>query len=315
VPTAALALVLVAALAHAAWNVLAKTASGGAAFVWLFSAAAVVIWLPAAVVAVAVAPGSPGVEGVAFMAGSGALHALYFVLLQRGYRDGDLSLVYPLARGTGPLLSTLAAIVIFAERPSLLALVGGAIIVVAVFSLAGAGARGDAGGGAGAPGAGVGAAGAPGGAGAGGARVDALHRRRAIGFALLTGIAIASYTLWDKQAVGPLGLSPVVYYWGANVAETALLTPFVAHRAGEVRRTWLAYRRQALGVALLSPLAYILVLFALAHAPVSYVAPARELSILVGAVAGITVLDEGHRRRRMLAAAAIFVGIVALAVG
>ena len=56
-------------------------------------------------------------------------------------------------------------------------------------------------------------------------------------------------------------------------------------------------------------------LFALAHAPVSYVAPARELSILVGAVAGVTVLDEGDRRRRMIAAGAIFVGIVALAVG
>ena len=293
-PTAALVLVLFAALAHAAWNVLAKTASGGATFVWLFSAAAVAIWLPAVVVAVLVAPGSLGLEGIAFMVGSGALHALYFVLLQHGYRDGDLSLVYPLARGTGPLLSTAAAIVVFSERPSALALAGGAIIVLAVFSLAGAGS----------------------GAGAhGGARVHAAHRRRAIGFALLTGVAIASYTLWDKQAVGPLGLSPIVYYWGANVAETALLTPFVAHRRAEVRRTWHAYRRQVLGVALLSPLAYILVLFALAHAPVSYVAPARELSILVGAVAGITVLDEGHPRRRMLAAAAIFVGIVALAVG
>jgi drug/metabolite transporter (DMT)-like permease len=290
VPTFALALVLVAALAHAAWNVLAKTASGGATFVWLFSAAAVVIWLPVAAVAVVVAPASLGVEGVAFMAGSGALHALYFVLLQRGYRDGDLSLVYPLARGTGPLLSTLAAIVIFSERPSALALAGGAIIVAAVLSLAGAGAGT-----------------AP--------RADGLHRRRAVCFALLTGVAIASYTLWDKQAVGPLGLSPIVYYWGANVAETALLTPFVAHRRLEVRRTWRAYRRQALGVALLSPLAYILVLFALAHAPVSYVAPARELSILVGAVAGITVLEEGHRRRRILAAGAIFIGIVALAIG
>jgi drug/metabolite transporter (DMT)-like permease len=299
-PTAALVLVLFAALAHAAWNVLAKTASGGATFVWLFSATAVVIWLPAVVAAVIVAPGSLGLEGIAFMVGSGALHALYFVLLQRGYRDGDLSLVYPLARGTGPLLSTGAAIVVFSERPSALALAGGAIIVVAVFSLAGAG----------------GGAGADGGRVAeGGARVDAAHRRRAIGFAVLTGVAIASYTLWDKQAVGPLGLSPIVYYWGTNVAETALLTPFVAHRRLEVRRTWNAYRRQVFGVALLSPLAYILVLFALAHAPVSYVAPARELSILVGAVAGITVLDEGHPRRRMLAAAAIFVGIVALAVG
>ena len=143
------------------------------------------------------------------MVGSGALHALYFVLLQRGYRDGDLSLVYPLARGTGPLLSTLAAIVIFSERPSALALAGGAIIVVAVLSLARAGERA--------------------------ARTARARRTPRTGGArsgspLLTGVAIASYTLWDKQAVGPLGLSPIVYYWGTNVAETALLTPFVAHR-------------------------------------------------------------------------------------
>jgi drug/metabolite transporter (DMT)-like permease len=287
--TFALALVVVAALAHAAWNVLAKTAAGGATFVWLFSTLAAVLWLPVAAVALLVDPGHPvGLAGIAFMAGSGALHALYFVLLQRGYREGDLSLVYPLARGTGPLLSTLAALVIFSERPSALALAGGAVIVAAVLSLAGAGRR---------------------------VRTAAGDRRRAVAFALLTGIAIASYTLWDKQAVGPLGLQPVVYYWGTNVAETLLLTAFVAHRRVEIRRTWRAYRRQALGVAILSPLAYVLVLFALAHAPVSYVAPARELSILVGAVAGTTVLAEGHRRRRLLAAGAIFAGIVLLALG
>src|SRR4051812_45218043 len=137
--TFALALVVVAALAHAAWNVLAKTAAGGATFVWLFSTLAAVLWLPVAAVALLVDPGHPvGLGGIAFMAGSGALHALYFVLLQRGYREGDLSLVYPLARGTGPLLSTLAAIVIFSERPSALALAGGAIIVAAGLSPAGA---------------------------------------------------------------------------------------------------------------------------------------------------------------------------------
>jgi drug/metabolite transporter (DMT)-like permease len=289
VSTAALALVVLAALAHAAWNVLAKTASGGATFVWLFSALAAAIWLPVAAIALSVDSNrAVGLEGIAFMAGSGALHALYFLLLQRGYREGDLSLVYPLARGTGPLLSTLAALVIFAERPSALALAGGAIIVAAVLSLAGAG---------------------------GGMRTAGGDRRRAVAFAVLTGIAIASYTLWDKQAVGPLGIEPVVYYWGTNVAETALLTGLVAHRRAEVRATWGRYRRQAIGVAVLSPLAYVLVLFALAHAPVSYVAPARELSILVGAIAGTTVLAEGHRRRRLLAAGAIFAGIVALALG
>jgi len=287
VPTYVLALVVVAALAHAAWNVLAKTAEGGAAFVWLFSTAAVVVWAPVAAVALVVAPGSFGLEGLAFVVGSGALHALYFVLLQRGYAEGDLSLVYPLARGTGPLLSTLAAIVLFAERPSPLALAGGAIIVGAVLSLAGAGGGGPRHG----------------------------ERRRAIVFALATGVAIAAYTLWDKRAVGPLGVSPIVYYWGANLAETAILSGVVAHRRAEVGRIWRAHRAQALGVAVLSPLAYILVLFALARAPVSYVAPARELSILVGAVAGTTVLAEGHRRRRLLAAGAIFAGIVALAIG
>jgi drug/metabolite transporter (DMT)-like permease len=292
VPTVALVLVLIAAGAHAGWNVLAKTASGGATFVWLFSSVAVVLWLPAMLVAIVVAPGSLGLEGVGFMVGSGALHALYFVLLQRGYREGDLSLVYPLARGTGPLLSTLAALVIFSERPSALALLGGAIIVGAVLSLAGSGSASGR---------------VPARAGSG--------RGRAVAFAVATGVAIAAYTLWDKEAVGPLGLSPIVYYWGTNVAEVALLTPFVAHRGEEIRRTLAAHRAQVVGVAVLSPLAYILVLFALAHAPVSYVAPARELSILVGAVAGVTVLEEGDRRRRMLAAGAIFVGIVALAVG
>jgi drug/metabolite transporter (DMT)-like permease len=285
VSTAALVLVLLAAGAHAAWNMLAKTAGGGATFVWLFSTAAVVIWAPVLVLALVVDPGRIDVAGIGLMIGSGALHALYFVLLQRGYREGDLSLVYPLARGTGPLLSTIAAIVVFSERPSALALAGGAIIVAAVLSLAAGGH----------------------------ARAGAA--RGAVGFALLTGVAIATYTLWDKQAVGPHGLSPVVYYWGTNVAEAALLTPFVLHRGPELRRTWSAYRRQALGVAVLSPLAYILVLFALAEAPVSYVAPARELSILVGAVLGTTLLAEGDTRRRLIAAAAICAGIAALAVG
>jgi drug/metabolite transporter (DMT)-like permease len=289
VPTYALALVVVAAVAHAAWNVLAKTASGGATFVWLCAVAGSVLYVPALGAALVARPGRLGLESLGFMAGSGVLHAVYFVLLQRGYRDGDLSLVYPLARGTGPLLSTAAAIVVFSERPSGLGLAGGAIIVAGVLSLAGAG-------------------GAP-------AGPRAEHRRRAVGFALLTGVAIAAYTLWDKRAVGPLALSPVVYYWGTNAANAAVLTPVVARRRAELRRTWRAHRRQVLGVALLSPLAYVLVLFALARAPVSYVAPARELSILIGAAAGTTILSEGQTRRRLAAAAAIFAGIVALAVG
>jgi drug/metabolite transporter (DMT)-like permease len=254
--------------------------------VWLYTVSASVLYLPALVVALVVAPGPLGVAAFVFMAGSGALHTVYASMLQRGYRTGDLSLVYPLARGTGPLISTALAIVIYAERPSALALAGAGLIVVAVLALARP---------------------APG--------MARETHRRAAGLAVLTGVAIAGYTLWDKHAVDALALSPLVYYWGTNTANAILLTGLVRNRRGAVRLAWDTSRAQALGVALLSPLAYVLILFALARAPVSAVAPARELSILIGTLLGTTVLAEGDGARRAVASAAIVAGVVALALG
>ena len=178
-----LALVVTAAFAHAAWNFLAKGAQGGAAFTWLASVAGAVIYLPALVIVLAVGPGRLGWLAIGLMAGSGALHAVYFIALQRGYASGDLSIVYPLGRGTGALLATTGAIVLLGERPSALAVAGAGIIVLAVFSLI---ARPQE----------------PGAVTASGSR-----------FALLTGVAIASYTLWDKNAVGPGGLTPRASCW------------------------------------------------------------------------------------------------------
>ena len=107
----ALALVLAAAVFHATWNLLAKrVGDGGAVFVWLFGLCSLVIYAPLAVVVVLVSEPQLGAVQFVFMFGSGVLHLGYFVLLQRGYAVGDLSLVYPLARGTGPLLATAAAI-------------------------------------------------------------------------------------------------------------------------------------------------------------------------------------------------------------
>src|SRR3954468_11278455 len=172
-----LGLVLIAALAHAVWNLLAKGAQGGAGFVWLYTVAASVLYLPVLVAALLIAPGPLGWTALVFMFGSGALHAVYGTLLQRGYRTGDLSLVYPLARGTGPLLSTLAAIAFFGERPSAPALAGAGLIVLAVLSLARPSAM-----------------------------ATGEHGTAAL-MAVLTGVAIAAYTLWDKHAVDNLGLS------------------------------------------------------------------------------------------------------------
>ena len=283
---AVLALVLTAAVAHAAWNFLAKGAEGGAAFVWLATTAGAAIYLPVLVGVLLVAPGHLGWLALGLMAGSGVLHAVYFVLLQRGYAAGDLSLVYPLGRGTGALLAAVAATVLLGEHPSALTIVGGATIVAAVFSLI---AR---------PGESLRRAGGP-----------------ATMYALATGVAIASYTLWDKHAVGPVALSPIVYLWGSNAGIGLLLTPWVVRNPARLRRAWVTSRRHAAGVGLLSLLAYVLILYALKHAPVSSVAPARESSILIGTLLGAVVLGEGDTRRRVVAAAATLVGITALALG
>jgi drug/metabolite transporter (DMT)-like permease len=285
VPAAALGLVLLAAGAHALWNLVAKTApGGGTAFVWLASIFGACVLAPPALVLIADSP--PGVDAVWFMAGSGVIHAVYFACLQRGYRDGDLSLVYPLARGTGPLLATAAAIIVFGERPGGLALIGGAVVVAAILWLAAPAVR----------------AGAPG-----------------TGWALATGVTIAAYTLWDKHAVGELDASPIVYFWATELGVALVLAPIALRGAGGPRaaalRSWRIDRRSALAVALLSGFAYILVLYALRLAPVSYVAPARESSVLVGAALGVGVLGEGDGRRRLVCAAAIVVGIAALALG
>jgi drug/metabolite transporter (DMT)-like permease len=278
--------VVAAAFAHAGWNLLAKPAVGGEAFVWLSGVVGTVAYVPLLVVALARDPGPLGWTAIGLMAGSGLLHALYFALLQRGYATGDLSLVYPLARGTGPLLSATVAIAFLGERPSLLGVAGAALIVAAVFSMI---RRSDG--------------------------PASAHHGRAIVFALLTGAAIASYTLWDKHAVGAAALSPVVYYWGTNLANTVVLSPVALRQRDGLRAAWASSRLRAVGVGLLSPLAYVLILYALARAPVSYVAPARESSIVVGTLLGALVLRERDVARRMAAAAAILVGVVVLTLG
>jgi drug/metabolite transporter (DMT)-like permease len=242
---------------------------------------AVVTYAPAAALQLLLGDKSISSAGVAFMAGSGCLHSAYFTTLQRGYAVGDLSVVYPLARGTGPALSVLLAIVILGERPGPIALVGAALIVAAVLSLAFSGHR--------------------------------TPTRASIVFALLTGTTIAAYTLWDAHAVTALAQPTIAYYWGSEVTRALILaTPALRDRSG--LRTALRYDRRAiLAVGLLSPLAYILVLVALTLAPVSVVAPGREASIVIAALLGTRVLDEGEPARRVVAAVAILAGIACLA--
>ncbi|MGB3438588.1 MAG: EamA family transporter [Actinophytocola sp.] len=273
----AILLVLGAAFAHAGWNIFAKRVpDGGALFVWLSAVLGVVFQLPLAVVVVA-RQGMDGSWWLAFCV-SGVIHLGYFVLLQRGYRVGDLSVVYPLARGTGPLLSVVAAVWLLGERPGAVALVGAAAVVAGVFVIGGFGT------------------------GAG------------IGYGLATGALIATYTLWDAHAVTALAVPPVILMGGSALVESVLLAPYALARREAVGRIWREHRVAVLAVGFLSPLAYLLVLFAMRMAPVSLVAPARELSIVVGSLGAWLLLGEPNPARRMSGAVIVLVGVAAIAV-
>jgi drug/metabolite transporter (DMT)-like permease len=346
-PTA-IALILVAAVAHASWNLLSKQASvtGAVSFIWLMSAAGTALYAPVIVIAVLVARPHLTALSWAFMAGTGVLQAAYFLFLQSGYRLGDLSLVYPIGRGTGALLAALAGIVILGERPGAVAIAGIGCIVAGIIVI-GIPARNGGGGPAAAtagtaPATGVasipeatgitlateagitaatraapatGAAPAASAAEATGIARRAPSALRATAFALLTGMFIASYTLWDKYAVSTLRTPPLLQGYAAFPVMFGVFALQARSAGDRTARVWRAYRPQILGAAVLAPLAYILVLIALSFTAVAAVAPAREVSVLFGVLLGRRLLGEGSLPRRLAAAAAIVAGIVAIAIG
>jgi drug/metabolite transporter (DMT)-like permease len=138
---------------------------------------------------------------------------------------------------------------------------------------------------------------------------------RAIVFALVTGMFIASYTLWDKYAVSTLKVPPLLQGYVSLPVMALVLAPSALRQRSRTKRVWRGYRRQVTGAAVLSPLAYILVLIAMSFTAVSAVAPAREVSVLAGVLLGRRLLGEGSLARRLTAAVAIAAGIICIAIG
>ncbi len=297
----ALALILIAALAHATWNLLSKQASaaGASSFVWLMSLAATGLYAPVVAVSVLLSPPRLTPLAWVFMIGTGLLQAGYFVFLQTGYRLGDLSLVYPLGRGSGALLAALAGITLLGEQPGPAGITGIGLVVLGLLVLGTTGR--------GAPGTGPPARRSP--------LSRAPEVSRAIAFALVTGTFIASYTIWDKYAVSTLAVPPLLQGYASLPVMAAVLAPSALRQRDRTARVWRRYRRQVTGAAVLSPLAYILVLVAMSFTAVSAVAPAREVSVLIGVILGRRLLGEGSLARRLTAAGVIVTGIVCIAMG
>lgn len=284
---AAFVLVLASAACHASWNLLLKRSEHKVAFLWSFGVVSFGLFLvPAAVFAYV---DGIGARGVAFGAGSALLHGVYGLALTRGYHLGDLSTVYPISRGLGPALIPLAAVLLLDESVSMGAAAGIGLVVLGIIVIQGEGF---------APRELV--------------RPLRVLRRPEVRAALLTGALIATYSLWDKASLDHL--PPVTLNQFAMTGHALLIAP-IALRGNPVpvAGEWRARKLSILAAGVLAPLAYVLVLVALTTSRISYVAPVREVGIVLGALAGVALLGEGYGAFRIGGALLIVSGVLALA--
>jgi len=284
---APLTLVVLAALVHATWNLLSKrAAAAGPAFVFAYNLVACLAYAPwvAWLLARGALTWNFSVVGCILL--SGLIHLAYSLCLQRGYQVADLSVVYPVARGTGPMLSSVGAFLLLGEAPSSQGVLGLLAVVVGISLIS---TQGD---------------------------ISAFRRpsgHAGVRWGLATGSLIASYTVVDAYGVKALGIQPVVLDWCSNLLRFVLLAPVVLRNPGRARalmkKRWLL----AIGVGVLSPLSYILVLAALDRgAPLSVVAPAREMSMMVGALFGMVILREPVSAWRLVGCLVLIAGVALL---
>ncbi len=278
-------LVFAAAVCHATWNFYVKRINGGPELVWLFSIVTCILYFPAAVYILATEETHWGWLEIGFIVGSSLLHLGYFLCLQAGYRKGDLSLVYPTARSTGPLLSVTFAVIVLGEAISVQAAFGAVIIIAGVINLTG------------------------------GFKKRSSNLTTSLLFGISTGVFIGAYTVWDAHAVAVIMIPPLLLDYASITIRMMIMTPIAIRRMDLVKGYWRDHRTAVLVVAIISPLAYILVLYAMTFTPVVYVAPLRESSVVMTVLMGSIWLGEGDLKRRLAWALVIMIGVALLATG
>ncbi len=268
------AVVLLAAVLHAAWNALVKQSEKRLLTFATIIATGGALYAPVALI---LAP--PSAASVPYIAGSVAIHLLYYAGLLYGYRYGDLGQVYPVARGTGPLVVALVSLPLAGERLAPLAIAGVVAVSLGIFTLAGRG------------------------------------NKRATLFALATGFTIAGYTVCDGLGVR-LSESKLAYIAWLHVASGI---PFAGAvmvlRRKELRVFFRGPGKRAMIGGMVAAAAYSLVIWAMSRTQLAYVASLREISVVLAALIGTWILGEPFGKRRVMAAAVIAGGILLITLG
>jgi drug/metabolite transporter (DMT)-like permease len=279
-----LAFILVSAIAHATWNFLLKKTTNHELFIWLMITSIGLLFAPLAIFLLIIDPVSG--PGWWFIGGTVILHAAYFLALARGYDRADLSLVYPVARGTGPMLVPLLGVLILSETVAPFALVGILTIILGIFIVYWWGRL----------------------------RVITsdpfrLFRDAGMRYALLTGLVNALQSIWDK--IGVRYVNPFLYMYLLALGGAIVLAPYMlrAHSMKAAQAEVLAHSKGIPVAGLLMFLAYGLILLTMQFTQVSYVIPAREVGIVFGVILGSVLLKEPFGGGRIIGSLLIAMGV------
>lgn len=270
------ALTTASGLMNALWNLWAKGSRRPLVFLWSFQVVAVAVWAPFAWWRLS--RHAVGAPGWAWLLAAITLHAIYVLVLARGYARADLSQLYPIMRGTSPLLVPVLGVVLLGENLPWLSWIGIFLVGLGVLAVAGIPSH------------------------------AALTRGKYLG--VLVGLAITAYTVVDKIT---LHYVPAVALAALGNAGNALALTLPALRAGATLQEWRAHLRLVVAAGILSPASYLLFLWALSQAPVAAVAPMRETGIVFGTLLGVFVLHEAHGTARVLGSLLIAAGVAVLA--
>jgi drug/metabolite transporter (DMT)-like permease len=277
--TIAFGLILVAALSHAGWNYCAKRVSGNLSVIWLGNWFASLLCLPFTIYFVSISGLS--LQDLRFLALVALIHTLYFYYVHRVYLRGEISTVYPLARGIGVGGTALLAAFVMEEPLSPLGILGIACVCGGALTL--------------------------------GLKNWRLREGREILFSCVgLGGTIVGYTLTDK--LGVQVIHPVIYVFAIYFLPSVYLSPLIllSARRHEMRQAWGNLKRYAVLVGVGSMATYLLILFTLTLSRASYVAAVREVSVAFGAILGITLLGERFSIRRGLGIAVILFGLICI---
>jgi uncharacterized membrane protein len=282
----ALGIVLASAFLHAGWNYLLKKSERKVVFIWWFLLISILLFLP--MFLYYWPKTSIAEEGWRCIIATGLIHGVYFWCIGGAYQRGDLSLVYPLARGSGPLFIPVLAAIMLHERIAFLGAAGIALIIGGIYCIHLRSFTRSA-------------------------FIEPFRALRggASLWALFTGLATTAYSLVDKVGVGLV--HPPIYIYLMFVITWLTITPWILLKERSyLMEEWRRHAGSIVAVGFLCLFTYLMILFALQICKVSYVAAVREVSIILSAYYGIVLLGEKHGKQKLIGAVLIALGVVSI---